>query len=74
MTSLDEEMIMLHKFDSNSEHTILPCRSLLAIFSKLYLILTEHLTYVYRCYMHIQDPKGTEVGEKICSVSWPPKR
>ena len=31
-------MMKLHKFDLNPEHTILPCRSILAVFSKLYLV------------------------------------
>ena len=36
MTSFDEVVIMLNKFDSNSEHTFLPCRSFSAFYSKLY--------------------------------------
>jgi len=36
MTSFDEVVIMLHKFDSNSEHTFFTCNSFSAFYSKLY--------------------------------------
>ena len=50
MTSFDEGVIMLHKFDSNSEHTFFTLQVIFGFFLKIVscdkrLILKEHLTY-----------------------------
>ena len=49
MTSFDEVVIMLHKFDSNSEHTFFTLQVIFSFLLKIVscdkrLILKEHLT------------------------------
>src|SRR6218665_1665652 len=50
MTSFDEVVIMLHKFDSNSEHTFFTLKLIFGFLFKIVscnkrLILKEHHTY-----------------------------
>ena len=50
MTSFDEVVIMLYKFDSNSEHTFFTLQVIFGFLLKIVscdkrLILKEHLTY-----------------------------
>jgi len=58
MTSFDEVVIMLHKFNSNSEHTFFTLQVIFGCLLKIVscdkrLILKEHLTYTIAYMNHL---------------------